>query len=619
MRVSLEDATKLITGNQEALQYTALQMLEQLKLNDINEVGIVNDLINNTGTMVHTATMSAFTNTLNAPDGLVSQASRVYETLNTKSDEIGTILADNRVALDTWLNTVYTSSEANAANTVNSINASGVAVNNQIKTIYDQLKVDQNNRLSKITAKADDIYNKSAQLINSIDAGAPKVSDIREINNYINGEGGKIASLGPKIQYTTAAVQNVGTSVNLIGNKLDTANSLLASFIKAAGQKKEAEAAAAAAKKAADDAAKKAAADAQKKKIEDAIRAQMNSYVNDMKKKLGISDSATKQYEQVRDRAKKLDEMIRNYDSKQTNSAKRIGVYMSNYSNLSDYLNALGRMSPGAIADAQVRSQFEYLTKDLNVNEIRRYEQDLGKINEGVAALQNIFDGVIAKVWTGEIKDATAGIDSIKKQIQSLLYGDVRGNGGLLRGNGTTVYQFYDIHEDSKDDKKTNYYQGYTTSPYMTGAYASGTRRVSHSELAWTQEDGPELILRPSDGAVLTPLKMNDAVVPANFTDNLFKWGAINPDSFAVNPFMGKWGETAGGSDATDVYSNTNNQAVTLNIGSMFQIEGNVDSGVVDRLEDIAKQLTSNKDFQKNVINFVTKNYVKESRKQGFR
>lgn len=345
----------------------------------------------------------------------------------------------------------------------------------------------------------------------------------------------------------------------------------------------------------------------------------MNSYVNDMKKKLGISDSATKQYEQVRDRAKKLDEMIRNYDSKQTNSAKRIGVYMSNYSNLSDYLNALGRMSPGAIADAQVRSQFEYLTKDLNVNEIRRYEQDLGKINEGVAALQNIFDGVIAKVWTGEIKDATAGIDSIKKQIQSLLYGDVRGNGGLLRSNGTTVYQFYDIHEDSKDDKKTNYYQGYTTSPYMTGAYASGTRRVSHSELAWTQEDGPELILRPSDGAVLTPLKMNDAVVPANFTDNLFKWGAINPDSFAVNPFMGKWGETAGGSDATDVYSNTNNQAVTLNIGSMFQIEGNVDSGVVDRLEDIAKQLTSNKDFQKNVINFVTKNYVKESRKQGFR
>lgn len=154
-------------------------------------------------------------------------------------------------------------------------------------------------------------------------------------------------------------------------------------------------------------------------------------------------------------------------------------------------------------------------------------------------------------------------------------------------------------------------------------SYAKGTKKVNKDELAWTNENmdkvGSEMIVRPSDGAILTPLKANDAVIPANLVQNLFKWGAINPDSFAVNPFMGKWGETSGGTKSEMFSNNTSNQSINLSFDSLFHIDGNVDSNVVDRLEDIGKSLTKNKEFQQNVINFVTRNYVKESRKQGFR
>lgn len=152
---------------------------------------------------------------------------------------------------------------------------------------------------------------------------------------------------------------------------------------------------------------------------------------------------------------------------------------------------------------------------------------------------------------------------------------------------------------------------------------ATGTKRFGKNGLAWTNENlknGSELIIRPSDGAILTPLKANDAVIPANLANNLFKWGAINPDSFAVNPFMGKWGESIGGKNNSDILSNnTTNQSIDMHFDSLITVQGNVDADVVSRLEDLSKNLTSNKDFQKNVIKFVTKDFVKESRKLGLR
>ena len=61
--------------------------------------------------------------------------------------------------------------------------------------------------------------------------------------------------------------------------------------------------------------------------------------------------------------------------------------------------------------------------------------------------------------------------------------------------------------------------------------YASGVHRIKRDELAWTQEKGLEAIIRPSDGAILTPLAKNDSVLNVGATQNIWDM-ANNPIQF---------------------------------------------------------------------------------------
>ncbi len=65
--------------------------------------------------------------------------------------------------------------------------------------------------------------------------------------------------------------------------------------------------------------------------------------------------------------------------------------------------------------------------------------------------------------------------------------------------------------------------------------YEKGAKRINKDKLAWTQENGGEMIIRP-DGSVLTPLPKGSSVIPANLTENLWDWGAFNPTDF-MTPF----------------------------------------------------------------------------------
>ena len=62
-------------------------------------------------------------------------------------------------------------------------------------------------------------------------------------------------------------------------------------------------------------------------------------------------------------------------------------------------------------------------------------------------------------------------------------------------------------------------------------ALAKGKRLIDEDQLAWTQENGPEMIVRPSDGAILTPLAKNDSVLNADATQNIWDM-ANNPSGF---------------------------------------------------------------------------------------
>lgn len=85
---------------------------------------------------------------------------------------------------------------------------------------------------------------------------------------------------------------------------------------------------------------------------------------------------------------------------------------------------------------------------------------------------------------------------------------------------------------------------GVKTSSTVTGAqknsilkqlklkgYSSGVMNLRQHELAWTQEQGPEIIVR-GDGAVLTPLAAGSSVIPAQLSKNLMEWGKTTPQAY---------------------------------------------------------------------------------------
>lgn len=53
--------------------------------------------------------------------------------------------------------------------------------------------------------------------------------------------------------------------------------------------------------------------------------------------------------------------------------------------------------------------------------------------------------------------------------------------------------------------------------------YAKGTSNVPEDQLAWTQEQGSELIYRTTDGAILTPLNQGDMVFTHDMTQRLWE------------------------------------------------------------------------------------------------
>ena len=64
--------------------------------------------------------------------------------------------------------------------------------------------------------------------------------------------------------------------------------------------------------------------------------------------------------------------------------------------------------------------------------------------------------------------------------------------------------------------------------------YASGKKNLLNNEWAWTQENGQEYIIRPSDGAILTPVAKGDSILNTTASGNIWSM-ANNPSEFIKN------------------------------------------------------------------------------------
>ena len=106
------------------------------------------------------------------------------------------------------------------------------------------------------------------------------------------------------------------------------------------------------------------------------------------------------------------------------------------------------------------------------------------------------------------------------------------------------------------------------------GNYATGARRITKNQLAWTQEHGKEeWIVRPSDGAILTPLSPDSGVLPPDITSKLWALAEGKMPTMQM-PKM-----------PTPTYDFAETISPVVNIDNSMTVEGSVDAAVIGDLK----------------------------------
>lgn len=139
---------------------------------------------------------------------------------------------------------------------------------------------------------------------------------------------------------------------------------------------------------------------------------------------------------------------------------------------------------------------------------------------------EDIKRGVAAAIWIYGGKKSGWGNDPERKQRLTAKFG---------ASNAAAVQSYINAHGNNGD--LYNYWVSTgksNLSKYYYNAFKKGTRRVISAQDAWTQEAGQELIVRPSDNALLTSMKPGDSVLTAKMTENIWKM-AQNPEEFIGN------------------------------------------------------------------------------------
>ena len=118
--------------------------------------------------------------------------------------------------------------------------------------------------------------------------------------------------------------------------------------------------------------------------------------------------------------------------------------------------------------------------------------------------------------------------------------------------------------------------------------YATGKKKISNNEYAWTQEKGQEFIVRPSDGAILTPVAKNDSVLNAKASNNIWDM-ANNPTDFIKNNL---------GLDTANIPNDVNiNNNVTQNFENVVFSMPNVRN-----YEEMLSTMQKDKNFERLVL-----------------
>lgn len=119
------------------------------------------------------------------------------------------------------------------------------------------------------------------------------------------------------------------------------------------------------------------------------------------------------------------------------------------------------------------------------------------------------------------------------------------------------------------------------------GRYEKGVHDLDDDEIAWVSEKGQELIMSPSQQAILMSLKKGDTVLTKEQTDSMYEWSKLNPqEMYSMEDTMRLWGHMINPTPLTTEYNKVNNNAVNIHYDSMLTVNGDVND-----LKHLEKQM----------------------------
>lgn len=171
------------------------------------------------------------------------------------------------------------------------------------------------------------------------------------------------------------------------------------------------------------------------------------------------------------------------------------------------------------------------------------------------------------------------------------IYADSYGNGGGRQTFGSdpiyTVLQERNGYILTRWHKLSSGYTGWFKKSDVS-AYALGAKNIRNNEMAWTQEDGSEMIMRPSDGAILTPLAKNDSVLTSAASSNIWNM-ANNPSDFVKDNLN---------LDKIDTGANVGNK--TTMVQNLDKVVFNLPN--VKNYDELLKSMQHDKNFERLIM-----------------
>lgn len=159
----------------------------------------------------------------------------------------------------------------------------------------------------------------------------------------------------------------------------------------------------------------------------------------------------------------------------------------------------------------------------------------------------------------------------------------IDGYSGAEYGGQSTFHGDFGVHIKGADGKFGDL--GWVRLDQLEG-YASGTKYVDKDKLAWTQENGSEIVIKPN-GSMLTPLPKGSAVLNHGLTENIWKM-AENADSIINATNLGLNFDSLS-SSLNGI--NHDRSKVENNFDSIINVEGDLNKDILPELERMVDRM----------------------------